>query len=106
MQRDSNVRRLMDRAQVAGRRLRDLVPSEPDSSPPNRDPGETELALKRLAIAIGAIAVIVALGLAVFAATFNVNRYRADIEASLAQRLGRSVTLGYMRLRLILPEWR
>lgn len=42
----------------------------------------------------------------VFAATFDVNRYRATIQSELENRLGRKVTLGDMHLSVFPPRFR
>lgn len=61
--------------------------------------------MRRAGIIIGIVIVLIVAAIAVFAATFNVNRYRGTIQSDLQKRLGREVTLGEMHLRLIPPRF-
>src|SRR5262249_9549218 len=45
-------------------------------------------------------------GVAIFAATFDVNRYHDRIQSALEQQLNRKVTLGQMHLGLFPPKFR
>ncbi len=62
--------------------------------------------MRKLGIAILVIIVVIVAGLAIFAATFNVNKYRGTIQAELEKRLGRTVTLGDMHLGIFPPRFR
>ena len=61
--------------------------------------------MRRFIVVIGIFLVLVA-GLLVFAATFNVNKYRGTIQSKLEQRLGRQTTLGEMHLSVFPPRFR
>jgi len=61
--------------------------------------------MRRFAIAVGIVLAVVIVGVAVFAATFDVNRYRGTIQSQIEQRLVRKVTLGEMRLKLLPPRF-
>ena len=61
--------------------------------------------MRRFIVVIGIFLVLVA-GLLVFAATFNVNKYRGTIQSKLEQRLGRQTTLGDMHLSVFPPRFR
>jgi AsmA family len=54
--------------------------------------------MRKFLVAVSLLVVLVAASLVVFAATFDVNRYRGTIQSKLEKRLGRSVTLGEMHL--------
>ncbi len=60
--------------------------------------------MRKLAIIVGVFVVVVVGALFIFAATFDVNQYRGTIQAQLQQRLGRSVTLGDMHLKIFPPS--
>jgi AsmA protein len=62
--------------------------------------------MKKFAIAIGVIILLVIVGVVIFAATFDVNRYRGTIQSELQKRLGRQVTLGQMNLKVFPPRFR
>jgi len=62
--------------------------------------------MKKIGIAIGVIILIVIVAVVIFAATFDVNRYRGTIQSELQQRLGRQVTLGEMNLKIFPPRFR
>src|SRR5215813_14142544 len=55
-----------------------------------------------------AVSLILLLGasVAVFVATFDVNRYRTTIQSKLEKRLGRSVKLGEMHFGFFPPRFR
>jgi AsmA protein len=50
---------------------------------------------------VGVIVLVVVIGLAIFAATFDPNRYGGTIQAQLEKQLGRKTTVGNLHLRLI-----
>src|SRR5215472_3792038 len=56
--------------------------------------------MRKFGIAILIIFSVIILAVAVFAATFNMNRYRSLIQSELESRLGRKVSLGEMHLGL------
>jgi AsmA protein len=62
--------------------------------------------MRRALIGIGIFIVVVIAGLLIFAATFDVNRYRGTIQSQLEQHLGRQVALGDMHLSLFPPRFR
>jgi AsmA protein len=62
--------------------------------------------MRRVLIGVGIFIVLVVAGLLIFAATFDVNKYRGTIQAQLEKRLGRQVTLGDMHLNLFPPRFR
>jgi uncharacterized protein involved in outer membrane biogenesis len=62
--------------------------------------------MKKVAIAIGVLILVVIVGAVIFVATFDVNRYRGTIQSELQKRLGRQVTLGEMNLKLFPPRFR
>src|SRR5438874_4018288 len=62
--------------------------------------------MRRVGIIIAGIVGIVVIAVLVFAATFNVNKYRGTIQSQLQKHLGRSVTLGDMHLRVFPPKFR
>jgi AsmA protein len=61
--------------------------------------------MRRVGIVFGILVVVVIIGVAIFAATFDVNRYRGRIQTELEQRLGRKVTLGQMHLSVLPPRF-
>ena len=61
--------------------------------------------MRRVGIAIAVIILVIIMAAAVYAATFDVNRYRGAIQADLAKSLGREVSLGEMRLSLFPPRF-
>ena len=62
--------------------------------------------MRKAAIVLGIIILVVVVAVLVFAATFDVNRYRGTIQAELQKRLGRNVTLGDMHLSVFPPRFR
>src|SRR5215467_14257989 len=62
--------------------------------------------MRKAFIGIGVFLVLVIVGVLIFVATFDVNRYRRTIESELEGRLGRRVTLGDMHLNLFPPRFR
>ena len=56
--------------------------------------------MRKIALIIGAIVVVLVVAVMIFAATFNVNQYHGTIQSELQQRLGRPVSLGDMHLRI------
>ncbi|HMC73712.1 MAG TPA: AsmA family protein, partial [Terriglobales bacterium] len=62
--------------------------------------------MKKVVIALGVVILVIVVGVVIFAATFDVNRYRGTIQSELQKRLGRQVTLGEMNLKLFPPRFR
>ena len=62
--------------------------------------------MRKALIGVGILIVVVVAGLLIFAATFDVNRYRGTIQSQLEQHLGRPVALGDMHLSLFPPRFR
>jgi AsmA protein len=62
--------------------------------------------MRKVALAVGIIILIIVVAAVVFAATFNVNKYRGTIQSELEKRLGRQVTLGDMHLSVFPPRFR
>ena len=60
--------------------------------------------MRKLGITILVIIVIIVVAAGIFAATFNVNKYRGTIQSELQKQLGRQVTLGDMHLGLFPPS--
>lgn len=58
--------------------------------------------MRKIGIGLGIILVLVIVSVGIFAATFDVNKYRGTIHSELQKRLGRSVNLGDMHLKLFL----
>jgi AsmA protein len=56
--------------------------------------------MRKIAIVIGIVVVVIVLAVGVLVATFNPNDYRATIQTKLEQQLNRKVTLGNMSLGL------
>src|SRR5437870_7912828 len=65
-----------------------------------------EAAMRKVAIVIGIIILLIIVAGVVFAATFDVNKYRGTIQSEIEKRLGRQVTLGDMHLSLLPPSFR
>ena len=61
--------------------------------------------MRKIGIALGIIILVIVVGALIFAATFDVNRYRGTIQSELEKRLGRQVNLGDMHLRLFPPRF-
>ena len=61
--------------------------------------------MRNVGIAIAVIVVVIIVAVAVFAATFDVNRYRSTIQADLTKTVGRDVSLGEMHLNLFPPRF-
>ena len=61
--------------------------------------------MRKVGIVFGILVVVVIIGVAIFAATFDVNRYRGRIQSELEQRLDRKVGLGQMHLSLLPPRF-
>jgi len=57
--------------------------------------------MRKIAIVIGVVVVVIVLAVGVVLATFNPNDYRATIQTKLEQQLDRKVTLGNMSLGLL-----
>ncbi len=62
--------------------------------------------MRRIVIGIGVFIIVGVAALLVFAATFDVNKYRGTIQAELQKRLGRQVALGDMHLSVFPPRFR
>ena len=62
--------------------------------------------MRRFVVGVGIFIVIVVAALLIFAATFDVNKYRGTIQSELEKRLGRPVTLGDMHLSVFPPRFR
>ena len=62
--------------------------------------------MRKVGIVIGTIILVVIVAVVVFAATFNVNRYRGTIQSELEKRLDRKVAVGDMNLGLLPPRFR
>jgi AsmA protein len=56
--------------------------------------------MRKIAVVIGIVVVVILLGVGVLVATFNPNDYRGTIQTKLEQQLNRQVTLGNMSLGL------
>lgn len=61
--------------------------------------------MRRLLIVIGSIVAVVIVCAGIFLASFDVNRYRGTVQDQLEHHLGRTVTLGGMRLKLFPPSF-
>lgn len=62
--------------------------------------------MRKVLMAIVAVVVVVVAALLIFAATFNVNKYRGTIQSQLEEKLGRPVQLGEMHLSIFPPRFR
>jgi len=62
--------------------------------------------MRTLGLTMLALIVVIAVGLVLFAATFDVNQYHATIQSQLEEHLGRSVRLGDMNLGIFPPRFR
>ena len=62
--------------------------------------------MRRFGIIVGVIFLVMVVAVVIFAATFDVNRYRGTIQSQLEQRLYRPVVLGEMGLKLFPPRFR
>jgi AsmA protein len=62
--------------------------------------------VRKIAIVPASAIVILVAAVLIFAATFNVNKYRPTIQSELQKRLGRAVTLGDMHLGVFPPRFR
>lgn len=62
--------------------------------------------MRKAGIVIGVIVAIIIVAVAVFALTFDVNKYHGLIQSQLEQKLGRKVTLGNMSLGIFPPRFR
>jgi AsmA protein len=56
--------------------------------------------MRKIAIVVGIVVVVIVLAVGVFVATFNPNDYKGTVQTKLEQQLGRQVTLGNMELGL------
>ncbi len=61
--------------------------------------------MRKFGLALGILVLIAVVAAVVFAATFDVNKYRGTIQSELQKRLGRPVILGNMQLRLFPPRF-
>ena len=62
--------------------------------------------MRKLGIAIVIVVVLIVVALLVVPSFINVNAYHDKIQAELQQKLGRSVSLGTMHLKLLPPKFR
>ena len=62
--------------------------------------------MRKVIIGVGIVIVVLVAALLIFAATFDVNKYRGTIQTELEKRLGRNVALGDMRLSVFPPRFR
>src|SRR6266576_1115045 len=62
--------------------------------------------MRKFIVALTIFVVLVVAGLLIFAATFDVNKYRGTIQSKLEKRLGRPATLGEMHLGIFPPRFR
>jgi AsmA protein len=62
--------------------------------------------VRKIAIVLGSLMVALLVAVLIFAATFNVNKYRGTIQSQLQKRLARPVTLGDMHLGIFPPRFR
>jgi AsmA protein len=62
--------------------------------------------MRKLLLTLGIVILVVVVGVVLFAATFDVNRYRDRIQSELGRQLNRSVTLGDMHLGFFPPRFR
>jgi uncharacterized protein involved in outer membrane biogenesis len=62
--------------------------------------------MRRFGIIIGVIFLVIVAAVLIFAATFDVNKYRGTIQSQLEKRLYRPVVLGEMGLKLFPPRFR
>src|SRR5215510_2452239 len=60
--------------------------------------------MRRVAISIGVVVIVIAVAALIFAATFNANKYRGTIQSELQKRLGRRMVLGNMHLGVFPPR--
>ena len=65
-----------------------------------------ETLMRRVGIVIGIIVIVIVVAVVVFASTFDINRYHAQIQADLTNKLGRNVSLGQMHFNLFPPRFR
>jgi AsmA protein len=59
-----------------------------------------EVSMRKIAIVIGIVVVVIVLAVGIFVATFNPNNYRGTLQTKLEQQLDRKVALGNMELGL------
>jgi AsmA-like protein len=62
--------------------------------------------VRKIAIVLTVVIVVVGVAAAIFAATFNINKYRFTIQLELQKQLERPVTLGEMHLGIFPPRFR
>jgi AsmA protein len=62
--------------------------------------------MRKVLLVLGIVIGILVIGIGLFAATFDVNRYHDRIQSELENRLGRKVSLGQMHLGLFPPRFR
>src|SRR5215470_6966209 len=60
--------------------------------------------MRKVGIVAGILVILIVGALLIFAATFDVNKYRGTIQAQLQEHLGRSVSLGDMHLKVFPPS--
>src|SRR6267378_7168530 len=62
--------------------------------------------MRKFGIIVGIVVLIMVVAVLIFAATFDVNKYRGTVQAQLESRLGRPVVLGDMGLSFFPPRFR
>jgi AsmA protein len=62
--------------------------------------------MRRITLIAVVLVGIIVVAAVIFAATFDVNRYRSTIQSELEERLGRKVFLGEMRLNIFPPRFK
>jgi uncharacterized protein YhdP len=70
------------------------------ASPPNPTAPRGLARRHPLLLTVAAVLLLTAAGIALFVATFDLNRYRAEVEVTLSRALGRPVRLGEARFSL------
>jgi AsmA protein len=71
-----------------------------------RLPPDTGVTMRKVIVIFAVVIVVIVVGLGIFVATFDVNRYHDRIQAELQTQLNRTVQLGEMHLGLFPPKFR
>src|SRR5579871_1529507 len=61
--------------------------------------------MRKAGIVIGIIIIVIVVAVGIFASTFDINRYHAQIQSDLTNKLGRDISLGQMHLKLFPPQF-
>jgi AsmA protein len=61
--------------------------------------------VRKIGIALGIVVLIIVVGGLIFAATFDVNKYRGTIQSELQKHVGRPVNLGDLHLKIFPPSF-